>query len=108
FLLAYLLGVTGFWYLEVWHLDRFLGDLVRLLSGAWIPLWFFPVFLLQVSAFLPFRLIYFAPLSIYLEKQSLATAISWIGQQVFWIFLLIVLEQLIWKRAVRKLVVQGG
>jgi len=108
FLLSYMVGLTAFWYLTVWHLERFLNDLILVFSGALIPLWFFPPFLATVSEWLPFRLIYYTPISIYLEKHSLPEAGLLIFQQLLWLGLLLLLERVLWKRGVKKLVVQGG
>lgn len=38
FLLSYIMGLLGFWYLSVWHLERVLSDLTYLFSGSFIPL----------------------------------------------------------------------
>jgi ABC-2 type transport system permease protein len=108
FMISYVSGLLGFWYLEIWHLERFFAELVRLFSGSWIPLWFFPPFLLKLSAFLPFRLIYFVPITIYLGKTEPSETIGLILQQFAWMGILLVIEKALWARGVKKLVVQGG
>ncbi|MEO1365768.1 MAG: ABC-2 family transporter protein [Acidobacteriota bacterium] len=108
FLLSYMVGLVAFWYLTVWHLERFLNDLILVFSGALIPLWFFPPALVTVSEWLPFRQIFYTPISIYLEKLSLSEAGLVIAQQLAWLGLLLLAERALWKGGVRKLVVQGG
>jgi len=108
FLMAYILGLVGFWYLSIWHLGRFLSDFTRLLSGSFVPIWFFPNILATISLFLPFRLIYFVPISIYLEKVTLSQGFVYILQQFGWIVSLYLLSRWVWNRGVDKLVVQGG
>lgn len=108
FLLSYMVGLVAFWYLTVWHLERLLNDLILVFSGALIPLWFFPPFLVTISEWLPFRQIFYTPISIYLEKHSLSEAGLLIIQQLLWLGLLLLLERAMWKRGVRKLVIQGG
>lgn len=108
FLLSYIVGLIAFWYLTVWHLERLLNDLILVFSGTLIPLWFFPPFLVTVSEWLPFRLIFYTPISIYLEKHSFSEAGLLIAQQFLWLGLLLLLERAMWKRGVRKLVIQGG
>ncbi len=108
FLLTYIVGLLAFWYMAIWHLERFLGDLISLFAGAIVPLWFFPKVLLDISAVLPFHLIYFTPISIYLGKITVSDSIYLILQQFIWITVLILLEKVVWKNAVNKLVVQGG
>ena len=108
FSLSYLLGLTGFWYMSVWQFRMTLDMVVLILGGAQIPLWFFPEFLIQISSFLPFKLIYFAPLAIYLEKVTTVDAVGLVLQQFLWIGILLLLEQLVWLKGVKKLVIQGG
>lgn len=108
FMISYVVGLLAFWYLEVWHFERLLNDLISVFSGALIPLWFFPPFLLSLSEWLPFRLIYYAPLSLYLEKVPLSAVGGIIFQQCLWLGALLLMEQILWRRGIKKLVVQGG
>ena len=108
FLLTYVIGLLAFWYLNIWQLDRLLGDLIRLFSGSFIPLWFFPKVLLKISNVLPFRLIYFTPLSIYLGKIEYTESVELILQQWLWIIILFITQRIVWKKGIRKLVIQGG
>ena len=108
FMLNYVLGLLGFWYLSVWQFRVIVGMLVMILGGQQIPLWFFPDYLVEASAYLPFRLVYFAPLTIFLEKTSLIDSLSLILQQFLWIGFLIFIEKTVWSRGIKKLVIQGG
>lgn len=108
FLINYCLGLLAFWYMSMWQVNQLLGRFVELFSGRWIPLWFFPAFLLTVSNFLPFSLMYFTPITIYLEKVALADAMILIIRQSGWIVVLFLVSRLMWQAAIRKLVFQGG
>jgi ABC-2 type transport system permease protein len=108
FSLYYLLGLAGFWYLSVWQFRMTLDILVLVLGGAQIPVWFFPESLIWLSSFMPFKLIYFAPLAIYLEKGTTVDAVGLILQQFLWMGILFALEEFIWSKGVKKLVIQGG
>jgi len=108
FLISYLLGMLGFWYMTIWHFKRLLEDTIRVFAGALIPLWFFPQFLVTVSNYLPFKYIYFIPISIYLQKISLAEAQKAIALQFIWLVTLLALEHFVWQKAIKKLVIQGG
>ncbi len=108
FLICYSLGLLGFWYLSVWQFKMLLGNLINVFAGSVIPLWFFPDFLAQLSLFLPFRFIYFVPLSIYLEKVDPAGAIWLVLEQIMWIGILLIVEKTLWRKGVKKIVVQGG
>ncbi|ENH95630.1 ABC transporter permease [Gracilibacillus halophilus YIM-C55.5] len=108
FLLTFIVGLLSFWYMAIWHMKRFLNDLISILSGSVIPLWFFPQFLIDLTTFLPFKLIYFLPLSIYLGRLEYMECLMVIIQQCFWIIILLLLGKFIWSKGINKLVIQGG
>ncbi len=108
FLTTYSLGLLAFWYMEMWQVEHQLDSLIQLFSGRWIPLWFFPKFLVNMAYFLPFRLMYFVPISIYLGKFEIVGSMYLIMQQLGWIVVLFVVTRLTWRAAVKKLVIQGG
>ena len=108
FFVGYVLGVLGFWFTQVWILGRFLSDFVWLFAGSIIPLWFFPQWLQTISLFLPFRLIYFTPISIYMNMYNIPEAIWLVGQQFLWMIGLYCLGRFTWSRGIYKLVVLGG
>jgi ABC-2 type transport system permease protein len=108
FLMSYTLGLVGFWHMSVWQLGAYLWMLIRLCSGAFIPLWFFPDWLVAASDYLPFRLLYFAPIATWLGKITPAEAAALVAQQWLWIGALLLLQRVLWLAGVRKVVVQGG
>lgn len=108
FLISYCMGLLCFWYFSVYHLGNLTFQLIRLFSGSFIPLWFFPGGFYWAAMLLPFRLIYYSPISIYLGKYSVAHSVSVILLQIFWIVILQVAEKLLWRKGVEKIVVQGG
>lgn len=108
YFITYIIGLFSFWYTWVWQFNQILMGMIRLFSGAFIPLWFFPETFLKISLLLPFRLIYYAPISIYLGKAGMAEIRAVIFQQFLWMAVLIAIERLLWSRAVKKLVVHGG
>jgi len=108
YFITHIIGLVSFWYTWIWQFNMLLSSLVKLFSGAFIPLWFFPKTISNAALFLPFRLIYYTPISIYLGKVNIQDIIWAIMQQFLWIVGLYFLERLIWSRAVNKLVVHGG
>lgn len=108
FIISYILGLIGFWYLSVWHFSRLLEDVVRLFGGVWIPLWFFPKTLIVISQYLPFQYIYFVPINIFLEKLTIEESMNMLLIQVIWILLFIGLSYFVWIKGKQKLVIQGG
>ncbi|MDT9722440.1 ABC-2 family transporter protein [Paenibacillus sp. ClWae2A] len=108
FLLTYLLGLCSFWYYRIFHLDFILTQVLNFFSGLLVPIWFFPHTLKVVSSFLPFELIYYHPLVIFLEKGNIYEY-SWaLMKGYMWIVILSILISYVWSKAMKKLVIQGG
>lgn len=101
-------SMIAFWFIELGNLSFVRSQLIRILSGSFVPLWFFPQGVQKVSAFLPFVYIYQVPLSIYIGKINFQQALQSMLIQVVWILILIFLLSLIWKKACRMVTVQGG
>lgn len=108
FLITYMVGLTAFWYFEIWHFERLLDDIIKVLSGSIIPLWFFPKPLVFLSDFLPFKYIYYVPINVYMERMSAKETLGVLGFQLFWILILFLFAKCIWSKCINKIVVQGG
>ncbi|WP_054943543.1 ABC transporter permease [Paenibacillus ihuae] len=100
--------LSAFWVHHTWSIVTIKNALILLLSGAVIPLWFMPDWMADILAWLPFKAIYFTPLSIYLGKATLHEIWSLYIGQVLWIAVLLTIGCLIWRKAQYKLVIQGG
>lgn len=64
-LLSLLVGLSAFWTLEIGGMDLFYRLISHFLSGAMVPLTFFPGPLRTLADRLPFRFLGFVPASIY-------------------------------------------
>ena len=79
-----------------------------MLSGAMIPLWFFPEWLRNAMYCLPFVYMYQEPLSIYIGKYTPAECLIKLGIQLAWLVGLAVIFMFAQKRATSRVLVQGG
>ncbi|MFJ5309814.1 ABC transporter permease [Streptomyces sp. NPDC088350] len=79
-----------------------------LLSGVFAPLWYFPGWFQTMSSFLPFQTTLAVPLSLYVGRIPLADALPQLALQAGWVVLFAVLTRLLWHRAARRVVSQGG
>ncbi len=107
-LLSALVGMIAFWSIELGNMGVVKDALVRLLSGGIIPLWLFPKNLQVILSFLPFQYIYQIPLSIYIGKLSLFRIIQSLIIQGVWLFVLLIILCLLWQKAKRYVLIQGG
>src|SRR5258706_2218028 len=96
FILDYMVGLTGFYTQSIWGINTAKDVIVSLLSGALIPLPFFPETIQHVLQVLPFQAIYHIPLRI-LTGAGLQWLdyVQFIGIQVFWLVDLIIVSGLI-------------
>ena len=109
FFLLFITGLWSFWSSgSIWGM-RFTRIIVSdMLSGSLIPIFLFPYWLRQISYVLPFQAVYSTPLLIYTGQISGSDALVSLGVQLFWIAALGVAAFLIWKRAEKKTISQGG
>jgi ABC-2 type transport system permease protein len=82
--------------------------LQNLLSGAIVPLWFFPDWFLRVSWLLPFRYTLDIPFSLYVGRLGVGAAPRAVAGVLVWCLLLMGVNRLLWRRAMQQITVQGG
>ena len=82
--------------------------LVEILSGLLIPISFFPDTLAEISRWLPFQLISFTPLMIYMGKFQGEQLVTSFLLGLGWTLVLVGLGHWFWRKAATKLTVQGG
>lgn len=108
FYIQFVLGLLAFWLQTPWYISWILNACRDLFSGAVVPLWFYPVWLYQISSWLPFRLIIFEPINICLGNISIREGYNVLLIQCIWILSLYLLSKLIWSKAQSKIIVHGG
>ena len=96
---------------STWGINIVKETIVLVLSGASIPLAFFPESIRNIISWLPFRAIYDIPLQVLLNKGGSDTleglAKLW-GMQLGWCVILGLAGILFWNHAVKKITVNGG
>ena len=103
-----LVSMTAFWTLEIGGVMILYRFGSAFLSGALIPLWFMPGWLQPIISRLPFQAQIYAPLSIWFGTSHGAELLGTLALQLGWVLVLFLLLQLVWRRAVHKVVVLGG
>lgn len=101
-------GMLSFWFLNVNGIRVMLKVCSDFLAGALVPLWFMPGGLRFALELLPFQATTFLPASIYAGQLGRIETLKPLGIQVIWILILIPTSRLVWSRAQRRIVIQGG
>jgi ABC-2 type transport system permease protein len=109
YLMLFLTGMWSFWSSgSIWGI-RFTRSIISdIMSGTMIPIILFPEWLRQIAYLLPFQAIYSTPLLIYIGQTSGSAISDSLLIQLSWIAILSVVVFLVWKRAEKKTVSQGG
>lgn len=89
-------------------ISSIINTIGELLAGFAVPLPLLPNLIINVSEYLPFRLIGDLPFRIYSGNIAGTYAIKSIILQIIWVLLLILIGKLIMKKALKKASIQGG
>ena len=105
----FLVGTICLYTESIWGINIMKQVIVMLLSGATIPIAFFPEPLKTIVYYLPFQSIYNAPLTMLLDGASQPqTVLTTLGVQLFWCIAMTILSKLFWKVSLRQITVNGG
>lgn len=107
-LMTALVAMIAFWTVELGQLNMVKNALVGVLSGSFVPIWFFPEWFGEICAWLPFVYTYQGALGIFVGRTSGAEALRVIGLQAAWVLLLAGFLIVLWRKARGNVLVQGG
>ena len=107
-LLDLLAGCLAFWFVSVNTIEWFTDFCTLALSGAIVPLWMLPSYLRAFAMALPFQSIVYAPTQVYIGGLSSGEVLRILLVQCCWIVGLFLLQEFLWRKSVRKIVVHGG
>ncbi|PFJ17138.1 hypothetical protein COD67_07615 [Bacillus cereus] len=108
FLIESFLGILAFQFTEIWGFDLIKDTLINVISGSFVPLWLFPDFLQKIIFFLPFKAMFYIPLSIFIGTMEGEELYFNILFQFVWIIILGISASLFLALVQRKLITFGG
>lgn len=103
-----LVGLSGFWLMHISGMSGLVGMTSSFLAGSMIPVWFMPGPLRTLVEWLPFQSINFLPASIWVGQATGWEMWRALGVQAFWVAVMGLLASWVWRRAQRRIVIQGG
>ena len=105
----FLVGTICLYTESIWGINIMKQVIVLLLSGATVPIAFFPEPFKTIVNYLPFQSIYNAPLTILLNgNPEMQDVLTILGTQLIWCVVMTVLSKLFWKASLRQITVNGG
>ncbi len=109
FCVDFMVGTICLYTQSIWGVNIMKEVVVSLLSGATIPLAFFPVQLREIVDLLPFQAIYHTPLHMLTGANlTVGDYARGILLQLFWVFAMLCLSKLFWQRSLRVMTINGG
>jgi ABC-2 type transport system permease protein len=79
-----------------------------LLGGQIFPLDLLPPLFYRISQFLPYYYQMYFPAAIFTGRIDYASAMQGLVIQLFWVFALLILAQVLWRRGLRQHTAVGG
>ncbi|MCL1936243.1 MAG: ABC-2 family transporter protein [Defluviitaleaceae bacterium] len=107
FLFELNIGVIGYYTTSLWGINSFKIAIISFLAGELIPLSFYPTSVLNLIYYLPFRAVYYIPISLLVGNDISDINISFILLWIFNIFLFAIYYYNS-KRMIKKIMIQGG
>ena len=102
-----LIGLAAFISEEVAPYEWIYQKLVFILGGLFIPLDLYPLWLRNLSHYLPFAYMLYGPARLFIAPD-IGLFLNVIGGQIFWLTVLGTLLFLSYSRGVRRLAINGG
>jgi ABC-2 type transport system permease protein len=104
----FLLQVSAFWILDVRGPNQIGWLTAGFFGGFMVPLFLFPDWLRTVAAALPFASMLALPVETFLGKHTGTDLLGVLAVQALWALVLLGAGRLLLRRALRRVVVQGG
>lgn len=102
FMIGFIIGLGAFWFKRIRGFSKAKGPVIGFLSGALLPLTFFPQWAQNILLYLPFMYVRFVPIQIYLGQYTLIKSLQHLGIQLLWVLAFVLLALFIEKRAFKK------
>ncbi len=103
-----IIGLTGFWTIEVTGLFYLIGSISKFLGGAMFPISAFPNSWQNVLKALPFRYLFAFPIDIYLGKIHPRQIGIGLIVQALWVLSFYIILKIIWHFGIRRHEAYGG
>lgn len=107
FLIFETLSLLAFWIENTYGIRFTMRVIMEVIGGAIIPISFFPAVLQRIFFLLPFPLLIYFPMNIYLGKISNCEIYIEFLKEIGWITGLLILNLIIWKRGLKYYVAMG-
>lgn len=109
YFINFCVGVVCMYTNSIWGMNIFKEVVISLLSGATVPLAFFPEHLKKIAMVLPFQGICNAPMNLLLHADyAITDCMQILGFQLVWVILLAIFTNVFFRISIKRITVNGG
>jgi ABC-2 type transport system permease protein len=108
FSIAYCFGLLTFWFLEIQGFVILSLAIETVLGGQMFPLDLMPDWVFRLSQWLPFYYQMYFPAAVFTGRIGPEMAVQGLAVQVCWVIALLLLNQFLWSRGLRRHTAVGG
>jgi ABC-2 type transport system permease protein len=108
FSFCFFLSLLSAWIIKIYDIRFVLTQLLKILSGAIIPLWMWPDSIKNIALHSPFPYITSAPVAFLIKNSYEYPFIVVVVNEFIWLVLFSLVNVLLYYRFRRKLNIQGG
>ena len=108
FSIAYCFGLLTFWFLEIQGFVILSLAIETVLGGQMFPLDLMPDWVFRLSQWLPFYYQMYFPAAVFTGRIGPEMALQGLAVQVCWVIALLLLNQFLWSRGLRRHTAVGG
>lgn len=108
FSIAYCFGMLTFWFLEIQGFVILSMAIETVLGGQIFPLDLLPEWIFRIAQFLPFYYQMYFPGAIFTGRIELPSALQGLVIQTCWVLVLLIVNQILWVRGLRRHTAVGG
>ncbi|MCB1104492.1 MAG: ABC-2 family transporter protein [Opitutaceae bacterium] len=108
FSIAYCFGLLTFWFLEIQGFVILSLAIETVLGGQMFPLDLMPDWVFRLSQWLPFYYQMYFPAAVFTGRIGPELAMQGLAAQLAWVIALLLLNQFLWSRGLRRHTAVGG
>ncbi len=109
FSIAYCFGMLTFWFLEIQGFVILSMAIESVLGGQIFPLDLLPAWVLRIAEYLPFYYQMYFPAAIFTGRiDDPMHVVRGLGIELVWVIVLLSVNQLLWRRGLRRHTAVGG
>ncbi|MBN2533428.1 MAG: hypothetical protein JXB88_11070 [Spirochaetales bacterium] len=102
------IGASAFSFESALGLKLIKDSIILFFSGAIVPIPFFPKPVQSVIMILPFQSMYYTPVNLLLNRQSMLNSLLLLCIQAGWIIFFVILGRMFYRKILVKLTISGG